>query len=138
MESDSSSCRQQEGRNQMDMKEFIASVLRQDAAAMRTYFRPDADINWHNTNEHFTVEEYLRANCEYPGDWTGEIERVVYAQNTIAAAIHVTSTDHTISCHCTSFIQLDGDKIARMDEYWGDDGDVPQWRKEKQIGTPIR
>ncbi len=122
----------------MDIQTFVAAVLRQDAAAMRTYFHPDACINWHNTNEHFTLEEYIRANCEYPGDWTGEIERVMYAQDTIAAAIHVISTDHKISCHCTSFIRLDGDKIACMDEYWGDDGDVPQWRKEKQIGTPIR
>lgn len=122
----------------MDIHKFISAVLRQDAAEIRTFFHEDAYINWHNTNEHFTVEEYIRANCEYPGSWAGEIEKTVQAQDVLAAAIHVYSTDHKISCHCTSFIQLKDDKIVGMDEYWGDDGEVPHWRKEKQIGTPIR
>lgn len=25
-----------------------------------------------------------------------------------------------------------------MDEYWGDDGEAPQWRIDKHIGTEIR
>lgn len=121
----------------MDIYSFVSSVLNQNAEEMRAYFHSNASINWHNTNEHFTVEEYIRANCEYPGKWTGEIERIVQAQNTLAAAIHVCSTDQKISCHCTSFIQLRDDKIVCMDEYWGDDGDIPQWRKDKHIGTAI-
>lgn len=24
------------------------------------------------------------------------------------------------------------------DAYWGDDGEAPQWRKDKQIGTAIK
>lgn len=122
----------------MDIHKFITAVLRQDAAEIRTFFHSDAYVNWHNTNEHFTVEEYIRANCEYPGNWAGEIEKIMQAQNMLVAAIHVYSTDHKISCHCTSFMQLREDKIAGMDEYWGDDGDIPQWRKEKQIGTRIK
>ncbi len=122
----------------MNIQNFITAVLRQDAEAMRKFFLPDAYINWHNTNEHFTVEEYIQANCEYPGDWTGEIEKIIQAQDMLVAATHVCSTDFRISCHCTSFIHLSGDKIAFMDEYWGDDGDVPQWRKEKHIGTRIK
>ena len=122
----------------MDIHKFITAVLRQDAAEIRTFFHSDAYVNWHNTNEHFTVEEYIQANCEYPGNWAGEIEKIMQAQNMLVAAIHVYSTDHKISCHCTSFIQLREDKIACMDEYWGDDGDIPQWRKEKQIGTRIK
>ncbi len=122
----------------MNIQDFMSAVLRQDAEAMRAFFLPDAYINWHNTNEHFTLEEYIRANCEYPGDWTGEIEKIIQAQDVLVVATHVYSTDSTISCHCTSFITLRDDKIAFMDEYWGDDGDVPQWRKEKHIGTRIK
>ena len=122
----------------MDIQGFITAVLQQDAETMRTFFDPDAYINWHNTNEHFTVDEYIRANCEYPGEWTGEIEKIVQAQDTLIIAAHVYSTDHRISCHCTSFIQLSGGKILCMDEYWGDDGDVPKWRQEKHIGTRIK
>ena len=42
----------------MEIKEFWDAVLRQDADEIREYFHPDAWVNWHNTNEHFTVEEY--------------------------------------------------------------------------------
>lgn len=122
----------------VDIQNFVTAVLQQDAAEMRKFFWPDAYINWHNTNEHFTLEEYIRANCEYPGDWTGEIERIIQAQDMLVVATCVRSTDFTMSCHCTSFIRLKDDKIACVDEYWGDDGEAPQWRKEKHIGTPIK
>lgn len=122
----------------MNIENFITAVLQQNAEVMRKFFLPDAYINWHNTNEHFTLEEYIRANCEYPGDWTGEIEKIIQAQDMLIVVTHVCSTDSTISCHCTSFIKLKRDKIACIDEYWGDDGDVPQWRKEKYIGTRIK
>ena len=55
----------------MNVKEFWNAVLQQDADAIREYFHPTAFVNWHNTNEHFTVEEFVRANCEYPGEWDG-------------------------------------------------------------------
>lgn len=29
-------------------------------------------------------------------------------------------------------------KIISVDEYWGDDGDAPQWRLDKHIGSPIK
>ena len=54
-----------------DMKDTLA----QDRQAMAGYFRPDAVIRWHCTNEQFTVPEFIRANCEYPGEWDGKIER---------------------------------------------------------------
>lgn len=122
----------------MDIHKFITAVLDQDAERIREFFHADAYVNWHNTNEHFTVEEYIRANCEYPGNWVGEIERIVQEQDRIVAAIHVYQRNGEISCHCTSFIQLRNDKISGIDEYWGDDGDVPQWRKDKHIGTKIK
>ena len=40
----------------MDVRKFWEAVLQQDAGAMRPYFREDARVNWHNTNEQFTVE----------------------------------------------------------------------------------
>ena len=60
-----------------DINAYFASVLRKDAEALRLFFLEDAVIRWHNTNEAFTVDEFIRANCEYPGRWTGEIERVL-------------------------------------------------------------
>ena len=60
----------------MDVHHFIKAVLAQDEDTIRSYFHKDAYVNWHCSNEHFTVDEFIIANCEYPGDWDGTIERV--------------------------------------------------------------
>ena len=121
----------------MNIHPFWRAVLAQDRRAMRAFFHPDAYVNWHCTNEHFTLDEYIQANCEYPGEWDGEVERVVDADGLMITVTHVYTADRTLSFHVTSFIGLREDRIVSMDEYWADDGDVPQWRKEKKIGRPI-
>ncbi|WOO37606.1 nuclear transport factor 2 family protein [Anaerocolumna sp. AGMB13020] len=121
----------------MDIKEFWKTVLKQEAEKLRSFFKDTAYVNWHCTNEHFSVEEYIRANCEYPGAWEGTIERTEMAGNMIITAVKVFSTDNEVSCHVVSFIELEDDKIIAMNEYWGDDGIAPQWRLEKNLGTVI-
>lgn len=121
----------------MDINRFWGAVLKQDAVAIRSYFREDAYVNWHCTNEHFTVEEYIRANCEYPGEWDGKVERVHQRGDLMITATHVYTKDGGLSFHVTSFLSLKDDKIAAMDEYWGDDGEAPKWRQEMHIGCAI-
>ncbi len=58
----------------MNIAEFWKYVLEQNADKMREFFHNDSYVNWHCTNEHFNVEEYIRANCEYPGDWADDGE----------------------------------------------------------------
>lgn len=120
----------------MDIRQYWADTLRQDANAMAQYFLPDAYVNWHNTNEHFTAAEFIRANCEYPGQWNGEIQRLERLGTLYITVVHVWDAG-VQSFHVTSFLQLRDDKIAAIDEYWGDDGPAPQWRLDKHIGTPI-
>ena len=122
----------------MNITQFWIDVLQQDADAIRTYFAPDAWVNWHNTNEHFTVEEFIRANCEYPGDWDGEIEQMVKTDTHIITATHVFTKDRKQHFHVTSFIRVAANKILSIDEYWGEDSEAPQWRKKMRIGTQIR
>lgn len=122
----------------MDIEAFWDAILRQDADAIRKYFHPDAWVNWHNTNEHFTVEEFIRANCEYPGGWDGEVEQIITTDTHIITTTHVYNKDGSMSYHATSVVRLVNGKIASMDEYWGDDGPAPQWRQDKHIGTKIK
>lgn len=122
----------------MDIQAFWDAVLRQDADAIREYFHPNAWVNWHNTNEHFNVDEFIRANCEYPGEWDGEVEQVITTDAYIITATHVHSKDGRISCHATSFIRVVNGKIVAIDEYWGDDGSAPEWRQNMRIGTKIK
>lgn len=116
---------------------FINAVLKQDRTAIRSYFSNDAVIKWHCTNECFTVDEYIIANCEYPGKWDGEIEAVHHADDLLVVVTKVYPVDRSATFHCVSFIRCRGEKIASLDEYWADDGEPPKWRRELRIGRPI-
>ncbi|MDE7445211.1 MAG: nuclear transport factor 2 family protein [Lachnospiraceae bacterium] len=122
----------------MNIYNFWKDILGQNANAIRGYFDKDAYINWHCTNEHFNVDEFIVANCEYPGDWNGEVERVEKTNDILITVTHVYSKDKTLSFHVTSFIKVVGDKIVSVDEYWADDGDVPNWRLAQNIGRAIK
>ena len=121
----------------MNLEAFFQAVWKQNAQALHKFFAPDAYINWPCTNEHFTVDEFIRANCEYPGEWDGQIERVETLGNLIVAAARVYTKDQSASFHSVSFIRIHEGKVVSMDEYWGDDGPAPQWRLDKHIGVPI-
>lgn len=99
----------------MNIQAYWEAALRQDAGAMQEFFAPGAVINWHNTNECFTPEEFIRANCEYPGNWAGEIEKLFSLQNQIITVVHVYSADQKQHFHVTSIFCLDGEKIASID-----------------------
>ena len=43
----------------------------------------------------------------------------------------------SLSFHVVSFMKIRDGRISALDEYWGDDGDAPQWRLEKKLGTRI-
>lgn len=121
----------------MDVERYWKAALRQDADGMRAFFHEAAHVDWHNTNERFTVEEFIRANCEYPGRWNGSVERIEENDDVIITVTHVYSLDKGLSFHVTSFFKTRDGKILSIDEYWGDDGMAPKWRLEKQIGSPI-
>lgn len=122
----------------MDIKVFWRDVISQNREAQQAYFCKDAVIHWHCTNEKFSVQEYIKVNCDYPGEWEGEIERIEKAGETLITAVQVLSKDKKISCYVVSFIKLKDDLISEMDEYWVDDGKAPEWRLNLRIGTPIK
>lgn len=122
----------------MDVKSFWKAVLAQDEEEIRKYFHEDAWINWNCTNEHFTVDEYIVANCEYPGEWDGEVERIEKNGAMTITVAHVYTTDRALSFYVTSFMKIRDGKIESMDEYWADEGTAPKWRIDKHIGTAIR
>ena len=122
----------------MDIYKFWRDILEQNAENIKNYFHKDAYINWHCTNEHFTVDEFMIPNCEYPGTWDGEVERVEMTNDLFITVTHVYSRDKTLSFHVTSFIKVIQDKIASVDEYWADDGIAPQWRLDKHIGKAVK
>lgn len=122
----------------MNIYKFWEAILNQNEKEIRKYFHHDAYVNWHCTNEHFNVDEFIVANCEYPGDWDGIIERVELNKDLIITVTFVYPKDKSVSFHVTSFIKTENDKIISMDEYWADDGRASQWRLNKHIGKAIK
>ena len=124
----------------MDIKRFVVQywnhIAAQNEEELRKYFHENACIRWHNTNEQFNVSEFLRANCDYPGSWSGEVERIEHIGNIIITATRVWSEEK--SFHVTSFFKMTEEKIGALDEYWGDDDIAPQWRIDKNVGRSIR
>ena len=121
----------------MNINAYWQAVLAQDAAAMAPFFAPEAVVRWHNSNECFTAAEFIRANCEYPGDWEGEILRRHRLEDLHICVCRVWPRDKSASFHVTSFIKTEKGLITSIDEYWGDDGPAPQWRQELKLGRPI-
>ena len=121
----------------MDVHAFFQAVLSKDRNGLQRYFWEDAVVNWHCSNERFTAAEYIRANCDYPGEWTGVIERAVQTGDGFVLAAHVMPVGAEGSYHVVSFIRLRDGRIACLDEYWADDTEPPEWRKKMKIGCPI-
>jgi len=118
------------------VNQYWDAIACQDAQALRAYFSSDAVVRWHCTNEQFTTEGFIRANCDYPGSWSGAVERVEPIPGGLCTAAHVWSDE--LSCHAVSFFHLNEDGlIVSLDEYWGDDGAAPEWRQKMALSHPI-
>ena len=121
----------------MDLQAFWNDILKQNKENIFGYFCSDATIYWHCTNEAFTVSEFIRANCAYPGQWDGELERIEHSENSIITVMRIFPMDRLSSFHVVSFFMLKDGLIQTLDEYWSDDGEAPIWRKNMRIGKPI-
>ena len=112
----------------MDFARYWQDCIRQDKEALETWFLPDTKVIWPCTAEIFTLKEFLLANCEYPGDWTGELLQVTPTAAGVVTEVRIASADGTYSCHVASFFTLRDGKIASLTEYYADDGPPPDWR----------
>ncbi len=121
-----------------EIREFWEAIVHQKETEIRKYFNKIAIIRWPNTNEEFSLEEFIEANCKYPGKWDGEIERIEKIEDLIITITRVFNIENTISFHVTSFINIKDNKIISMDEYWSKDGEAPKWRLDMKLGEKIK
>ena len=121
----------------MNIHAYWEAALSQERAELRAFFAPNAVIRWHCTGEQFTADEFIRANCDYPGEWDGEIERIEETANGCVTAVRVWPRDRSAYYHVVSFFVLERGLITALDEYWADDGEAPAWRREMRIGKEI-
>lgn len=101
----------------MLVKEFWTAIVGQNPNEIRSYFKETAIIIWHNNKEEFTLEEFIRVNCEYLGNWDCEVERMEEIGDLIITVTRIFSMNSSVSVHATSFLRMEDGKIASMDEY---------------------
>lgn len=119
-------------RKQKAMKEIEVTIFAlwqavadQEEAALARFFTPDAEIFWPNSGERFDLNGYLRANCDYPGQWTGKVEKIALDGS---YSISKVWSREGAAARAVTFYQWRNGKIAQMTEYWGDIGPAPDWR----------
>ena len=118
-------------------RRFLKAVLSQEPSELRKLFQKNAVIEWPCTNEQFSLEEYIRANCEYPDRWDGKIVSVIPSAEQTVLITRVWLKDKCASFHRVSIIRMMKNKIVSLVEYWTDDGPAPQRWKEMGIGKSI-
>lgn len=120
------------------VRSFWERMDRQEWSELGAYFSKEAVIHWCDTNEAFIKEEFVRANCEYPGNWEISVVNLVEKDNLVISVARVKLKNKEIYFYVNSYFYFDEKgKITLLKEYWSECGEVPQWRQEKKIGKPI-
>lgn len=66
----------------------------------------------------------------------GEQRKMIENEMTVSVPLEVVKASE-IEPKEVKWLRTANDKITSMDEYWADDGNPPQWKIDKHIGTPI-
>lgn len=102
----------------------------QNWSALSGHFTEDAEINWPNTKERFCVDEWVRVNEAYPGNWSIVLERLEPVGDGTLSVACVKLRDGETALHVVSFFTFRSGRISQLTEYWGDDGEPPEWRRK--------
>lgn len=107
----------------MDKKEFVSAywndVITQNNSNLGQYFNSDAVINCHNTNSSFTVAEFIESNSRKLVNLTASIEKNIDTGDQLITMAKIRDSVSNIVFHVTSFIQIENDRISKVNEYWG-------------------
>ena len=113
-----------------ELEDVIRALWRaaadQGEGELAQFFTVDAQILWPNTGERFDLPGYLRANCDYPGQWRGRVETIAGDGSYSVARVWSPEGD---AARAVAFYRWRNGKIVQMTEYWGDVGPAPAWRR---------
>lgn len=72
------------------------------------------------SNEQFTLDEFLIANGDYPGNWQGTISRLLKTDSQVITLTDINSPDFKKSYVVPSIFSFKDNKINKLDEYWAE------------------
>lgn len=118
---------------------FWEIIDKQEWEKLKYFFEDSATVAWPNTNELFAdINNFVRANSEYPGDWRIEVERAEEIDNKVITVAKVSLKDQDASFYAVSFFEITNGKIKSLTEYWGDNADAPEWRRKLNLSRTLK
>ncbi len=75
-----------------------------------------AEITWPNTEEVFTLDEFIAVNEDYPGEWEEEVLKCYETGDMIISETMVKGQE--VSFLAIGFFTIQGGKITALREYW--------------------
>lgn len=122
----------------IDVREYWRLAFAKRVDDLRPFFRQDAAIRWHNTNEEFDVEEFLQVLSQCPGKWQGEFWRVAKTGDGMLTVLRVfPKKGDGPSYRVCAFFTFRKSRLAAIDFFWGDDLPAPEGHREQGLGHPI-
>jgi hypothetical protein len=98
-----------------------------DFGAAAALMSPDVVVDWPLSNERMLgPDNWKQVNVHYPGRWRASVESIVADGDTVVTMTHV--SDGGIRVVAISFFTMDGNRIARLMEYWPETYPAPAWR----------
>ncbi|PRX16939.1 SnoaL-like protein [Orenia metallireducens] len=99
----------------------------------KKYLEANIIVRWPNTREIFRDRDsFVLVNKKYPGRWRIRIEKLISKGDEVVSVVKVESEDRVQSFYATSFFSFEDGLISEITEYWGNNGEPPEWRiKEK-------
>lgn len=114
--------------NNFDINSYFKATVYKNEKNLRKFFDENAIIRWYNTNEVFTLEKYLKVNCNYPNEWDYILERIEIVEDLIITVAKVFGVNVKEEHRVVSFIKIYDNKIISLEEYWGIIGEKPNFR----------
>ncbi len=117
---------------------FWETINAADFDGLQNIMAQDANVILPNTKEIFEgSENYIRFNKDYPGKWYANVDKIFKADNEIVTAVRISDKEN-LSFYVTSFFKFKDGLISEITEYWGENGEVPQWRKGKDYSKEYK
>lgn len=102
-------------------------------------FADNAAIILPNTNERFkSIESFVKFNRDYPGRWYAEIIEIESIGEKAISITKVRDEAESMSFFVTSVFEMNNGKIYKMKEYWSENSERPEWRKDNRYTEEIR
>lgn len=94
----------------------------------------DASVWLPNSREVFRGrDKYVTFNKKYPGRWIISIDKMISKNDTVISIVKVEAEDKSTSLYATSVFTIKNNLITDITEYWGDNGEPPEWRTEESL-----